>query len=100
RSAGHASAHHRCEMVRLAIADEPGFVLSDIEVRSAERSYTVDTVRALVAANPQVSDWFLLLGDDCTAKLHHWVGVDELLERVRIININRHGHLPDARVRD
>lgn len=40
-----APAEHRCEMVRLAIAGEPSFALTDIEVRRPTKSYSIDTVR-------------------------------------------------------
>src|SRR5437763_3332726 len=42
-----APAKHRFEMVRRAIASDPSFGISDIEVRQATRSYSIDTVRAL-----------------------------------------------------
>lgn len=101
KSAGnHAPASDRCAMLRLAIAGEQGFAVSDIEVRSTQPSYTVDTVRALIVANPQVSDWFFIFGDDCAAKLHHWRGLDELRRRLRFISIRRNGVLADAGVRD
>lgn len=96
----HAPVSDRCAMLRLAIAGEQGFAVSDIEARSVQPSYTVDTVRALIAANPHVSDWFFIFGDDCAAKLHHWRGLDELRRLLRFISIRRNGLLADAGVRD
>lgn len=96
----HVAASHRCAMLRLAIAEDYGFAVSDIEARSRQRSFTVDTVRTLVTANPQVSDWFFIFGDDCATKLHHWQGLDELRSLVRFISIRRKGSLADASVRN
>lgn len=95
-----AAAADRCAMVRLAIAGESGFAVSDIEVRSASPSYTVDTLRALIAANPDATDWFFILGDDCAAKLHQWKGLDEMRRRVRFISICRNKVTPDTSVRE
>ena len=96
KAAGHwAAPGHRCNMAKLAIADEPVFSVSDIEVQSATRAYTVDTVRSLVNAQPQVSDWYFIFGDDCAANLHRWKGLDELLQRVHFISICRHRLQPE-----
>ncbi|HEX6531010.1 MAG TPA: nicotinate-nucleotide adenylyltransferase, partial [Nitrospira sp.] len=42
-----ATAEHRYEMVRLAIASDPLLSISDVEVRRPGKSYTVDTIRLL-----------------------------------------------------
>ncbi|MDH4312901.1 MAG: adenylyltransferase/cytidyltransferase family protein, partial [Gammaproteobacteria bacterium] len=45
-------AARRLEFVRAAIADQPGFVVDDREVRRAGRSYSVLTLRELRAELP------------------------------------------------
>ena len=40
-------ARHRLHMVQLAVADNPGFCVSDCEVRRTGATYTVDTLRQL-----------------------------------------------------
>ena len=40
-------ARHRLSMVRLAVADNPGFCVSDCEIRRGGATYTVDTLREL-----------------------------------------------------
>jgi nicotinate-nucleotide adenylyltransferase len=97
---GHfASPLHRYNMACLAIADEPGFRISDIEVLAEIPSYTVDTVRQLVDSRQQATDWYFIFGDDCAANLHRWKGLDELLQRVRFISICRHGLHPQPHLR-
>ena len=47
REAPRVSAGQRLEMVRLAIAGNPRFVLDEAEVRAAQPSYTVPTLERL-----------------------------------------------------
>jgi nicotinate-nucleotide adenylyltransferase len=85
-----APAPDREAMVRLAIADEPRFVLDRIELRRRGPSFTLDTVRELHAANPG-TDWFLILGQDQYATLHTWRDWRELLGLVTMVVANRPG---------
>jgi nicotinate-nucleotide adenylyltransferase len=86
-----ASGEHRLAMTRLAIAGNPLFSLSDIEVRRQHRSYTIDTVRELAALQSGGTRLFFILGADCVPKLHHWKGIDELCQLVEFAAINRPG---------
>ena len=92
-------AVHREAMLRLAIADEPRFVLEDCELRRPGPSYTLDTVRELQAATPG-AQWFLVIGQDQYAGLHTWFGFEQLLPRVTLAVAQRPGaRTPaDARV--
>ena len=84
-------AADREAMVRLAVAGEPRFVIDRIELRRRGVSYTLDTVRELVAAEPG-TEWVLILGQDQYASLHTWRDWRELLARVTLAIANR----PDA----
>jgi len=85
-----AAAADREAMVRLAIAGEPRFVLDRIELRRRGPSFTLDTVRELVAAEPG-AEWFLILGQDQYASLHTWRDWRELLGLVTLAIANRPG---------
>jgi nicotinate-nucleotide adenylyltransferase len=85
-----ASAEHRAAMVRLAMGDEPRFVLSRIEIDRAGPSYTLDTVRALHAAEPG-NEWVLIIGQDQYARLHTWRDWPVLLGLVTLAVANRPG---------
>ncbi len=85
-----ADAADREAMVRLAIAGEPRFVLDRIELRRRGPSFTLDTVRELVAAEPG-AEWFLILGQDQYARLHTWRDWRELLGLVTLAIANRPG---------
>ncbi|MGH7733594.1 MAG: nicotinate-nicotinamide nucleotide adenylyltransferase, partial [Gemmatimonadales bacterium] len=58
-----ASAADRAEMLRLAIAGEPGFRVDTLELDRPGPSYTVDTLRQLTAQEPSRT-FILLLGAD------------------------------------
>jgi len=89
----NSAAPHREAMVRLAIAGEPRFVLDRIELERAGPSITLDTVRALQAAEPDI-EWVLLIGGDQYANLHTWHGWEELLARVPLAVAHRPGLHP------
>jgi nicotinate-nucleotide adenylyltransferase len=86
-----APAQDRVAMLRLAMAGEPRFVLSTIELERSGPSYTLDTVRALQAERP-AARWFLVIGQDQYAGFHTWHGWSELLARVTLAIAAR----PDA----
>jgi len=81
-------AADREAMVRLAIAGEPRFTLSRVELERAGPSYTLDTVRALQAARPG-AQWFLVIGQDQYAGFHTWHGWQELLGLVTLAIADR-----------
>ncbi len=85
-----AAPADREAMVRLAIADQPRFVLDRCELRRRGLSYTLDTVREMKAAEPD-SEWFLILGQDQYATLHTWRDWRELLGMVTLAIANRPG---------
>jgi len=86
-------AAQREAMVRLAIEGESGFLLERCEVERAGPSFTLDTVRALQAAEPG-AEWVLLIGADQYAGLHTWRDWPELLARVVLAVANRPGPHP------
>ena len=65
-------AAHRLAMVRLAIAENPAFRVSTIEIDREGRSYTVDTLRALRATLPARTALTLLIGVDAFRELDTW----------------------------
>lgn len=92
RDGSLASAKDRYEMVRLAIADTPSFELSDVELRRAGKSYTVDTVRTLQRQFGPSIDLHFLIGLDAFLDLANWKDPLELLRRCRFVVVPRPGH--------
>ena len=67
-----ATAAHRLRMLQLAIAGQPRFAISDVEVRRGGVSYTVDTVRELQASGTLGARPGLVVGDDLGDELFTW----------------------------
>jgi len=90
-----APAAHRVAMVEQAVAHEPRFVVDRIEVDRGGPSYTLETVQALQAAHPEVSEWCLIIGLDQYLNLPSWHGWTELLARVTLAVATRAGVEPE-----
>lgn len=71
RSGPTASGKQRLEMVQLAISGNESFRASNRELERGDVSYTVDTLRLLVARHPD-HEWFLIVGGDSAAQLDTW----------------------------
>lgn len=95
RAAPGASAERRMDWVRLALADEPGLVADDRELRRAARlgvpSYTVDTLAELRDEQPSAR-LCLLIGEDAANGLHGWHRWQALLDYAHLVVVSR----PDA----
>lgn len=85
RETPQVSALHRSEMVRLAIADQPAFVLDDREVQCAEKCYTVDTLRQLRIELGETQPLCLLMGGDAFLQLHTWHEWEQILDLAHIV---------------
>jgi nicotinate-nucleotide adenylyltransferase len=87
------SGVHRTEMIRRAIAGEPRFELSTLELERAGPSYTIDTVRALRRAlgEPDDAEIYLVLGSDNLAGLASWRSVRDIVAETQPIVVLREG---------
>lgn len=93
---GHeADARHRAEMVRLAIAGNPGFLLDLREIERGGVSYTVDTLRELKAEYPS-DQLFLILGADAARDLAKWREAPVLPQLAVVAVVTRPGVSPPA----
>ncbi|MEI7865162.1 MAG: nicotinate-nucleotide adenylyltransferase [Chthoniobacterales bacterium] len=80
-----ATAADRLAMIELAIAQEPGFAVSGMELQRPSPSYTVDTLRELHSADPG-GDIALLIGADHVEKFGTWKDPGEI-ERLASIAV-------------
>ncbi|MEK7701243.1 MAG: nicotinate-nucleotide adenylyltransferase [candidate division NC10 bacterium] len=83
-----APAEDRYEMVKLATAGHPKFAVSDIEVRRAGPSYTVDTLEALGVPR---DDLFLLVGSETFLDFLAWREPRRIARLARIVVVPRVG---------
>jgi nicotinate-nucleotide adenylyltransferase len=86
-----APASHRLEMVRLAIAADPAFAVSDIEVRRAAKSYSFDTVRALRDHYGPGTDLSFIVGLDAFLEFPSWRQAPDLLKLCHFVVVSRTG---------
>ena len=94
-------AAHRVEMVRRAIADNPYFRLSTLEVDHPGPSYTVDTLTLLQDQLSSESSLFFILGRDTLAELPLWKEPRKVIQLCRLVVPPRLGsrdlrHLEEA----
>jgi len=78
-------ALHRVEMVRRAIADNPYFRLSTLEVDRPGPSYTVDTLTLLQGQLTGESSLFFILGRDTLAELPLWKEPQKVVQLCRLV---------------
>lgn len=84
----------RVEMLRLAIAGEPGFQISLMEQERSGKSFTLDTLHLLSAQHPE-NELFLLIGSDSLRQLHTWSRAHELVARYGILVYPRTGEMAE-----
>ncbi|MCP5141390.1 MAG: nicotinate-nucleotide adenylyltransferase [Gammaproteobacteria bacterium] len=89
RDAPTASAEQRLAMVELAIADHPGFVSDDRELRRAGPSYMVDTLASLRAEIGPDTPLCLIVGADAYAGLAGWSRWQSLLDDAHLVVMTR-----------
>jgi len=88
-AASVTSVEHRLAMVDLAIADNPSFELSRIEVDRPGPSYTVDTLEALAR---DADDLVLILSAETFAELPFWHEPERLFDAARMAVVPREGY--------
>ena len=85
-------AHHRIQMVRLAIAGKPYFELSALEVGRPGASYTVDTLVLLRERLGMEAKIFFIAGMDSLLELPEWRETARLVKLCRLVVFPRAGY--------
>ena len=82
-----ASEGDRLRMLELAIANEPRFAVSRLELDRDGPSYTVDTLERLAGKD----ELFLILGSDAIADLPRWKDPDRIARLATLVVAERPG---------
>ena len=84
--------HHsiRYQMAQLALENESQIKASDFETHLPLPSYTINTLRALQSAYPEL-EFVLLVGEDNWERFHQWYSADEIKQNYDIIVYGRAG---------
>jgi nicotinate-nucleotide adenylyltransferase len=88
RTAHVVSGEVRLELIRLAIRDQPAFVVSDIELQRPAVSYTLETIKILRRQLPEAK-LYLLIGQDMLSV--RWLGWDEIKRLATVVVAQRPG---------
>ena len=78
-------------MVKLAIASQPSFAISDVEMRRPGKSYTIDTIRTLLDQYGGGTELFFIIGIDAFLEFPTWRSPDELLRLCHFVVVSRPG---------
>jgi nicotinate-nucleotide adenylyltransferase len=91
RTKPQASAADRLAMVKLAIADEPKFEASTIELDADGPSYTSVTIDRFLADGYAKDDLCFIAGADAFADITKWHDYPGLLDKCRFAVVSRPG---------
>ena len=86
-----SAAHHRMNMAALAVASNPCFSVSSMEVDREGLTYTVDTLEDLNREDPSRS-LFLIVGADSVAQMDRWKEPERIRELCTIVAVPRPGY--------
>jgi len=92
---GVVSVVDRLEMTRLAVTDNPEFILSDVELKRPGFSYTIDTVKHFKKRLNTDVELFLVMGVDAFLEIDTWKSFKQLFRMLPMIIMTR--PLPDGR---
>ena len=87
-----SAAEHRLAMVRLAVASNPYFKVSTLEIDRPGLSYSIDTVLELKAKLGAKAEIYFIVGPDALAELPRWKDPGRLVEVCQVVGIGRPGH--------
>ena len=80
----------RVEMARAAVAGNPLFGVSEVELDREGPTFTVDTLRHFGAAHPD-AELFFLLGADQLAEFHEWQDPKGIAGLATLVAVGRDG---------
>lgn len=86
----------RIRMLELAIGNNTGYEVSDLELRKGGVSYTYDTIMALKEKH---SDLELIIGFDNLIDFDKWYRPDDIVKEAKLIVLTRKTDNPDKRNR-
>lgn len=87
-------AHHRAALVQAAIAENPAFVLSRVDLTRPGPHYTADML-ALLRREYSQAEIFFLMGGDSLADFAAWRDPAAIVQQARLAVMARPGYEPD-----
>lgn len=84
-------ARDRLQMVRLAVAKNPRFRVSTIEIKRSGVSYSIDTIREFAARRPSGVSLYFIIGLDAFREIGTWKHFSEIFPLCNFIVTSRPG---------
>ncbi|MGQ9517353.1 MAG: nicotinate-nucleotide adenylyltransferase [Anaerolineae bacterium] len=91
----HTPTEHRLRMLELAIADQPAFAISRVDVDRPGPHYSVDMVRLIGENQEPGTELFFLMGMDSLAHILSWHRPDLLIQLCTLAVAGRPGYACD-----
>jgi len=82
--------HHRCQMVKLAIENEPKLIFSDIEIKRDGYSYTADTLTDIKDLYNKI---YFIIGEDSLFNIQTWYHPEITMKLSTLVVAKRDDHL-------
>jgi nicotinate-nucleotide adenylyltransferase len=90
KKSGHvAGAKDRYEMARIATANTPGVLASDVELKRSGPSYTIDTVLYFKSVFKEDTKLYFILGFDAFLEIDTWKSYKDLFPLIPFIILTR-----------
>ena len=85
----------RLDMLKIAIKENPNFLLSDIEIQRGGLSYSIDTIVEYKKQNNiESNNLFYLIGSDSLKQFHKWKDPERIINESSVIVAIRPGFRP------
>ncbi len=84
--------NHQCiEMLNLIKENNSIFDIDLRETIGNEKNYTYNTIKSLISENPD-NKYYFIIGSDIIEKLKNWYKIDQLLQMIPFIVVERPGY--------
>jgi len=89
------AAEHRLSMLEEAVKDNRAFSIEKTEIDRGGKSYTYDTLVQLKKVHPEI-EYYFIIGADMAEDLKNWYKIDELIQLVQFVAVNRPNYRLDT----
>lgn len=86
-----AAPEDRLRMVELAVENESGIDVSDVDIVRDNTTYSIDTIQDLRPRYGADCEFILAIGADAVPHLHRWHRYDQLIEECAFAVVQRPG---------
>lgn len=86
-------AEHRYAMVQLAVAENPKFTVSRVDLDRGKPTYTIDTLTDLKNLRGFDTELFFITGADVVSSIPNWDRSEKLFDLANFVGVSRSGHV-------